>query len=132
MKPATTSATPENTWCPAIVALQRVIGGKWKIEILFYICLEGVHRFGQLKRRLGDISESTLSKQLRELVADGFLERVDFGEVPPRVEYRLTERAEGFTPILQAMWDWSERSFDFSASEREQMRAYRERLDTRR
>ncbi|WP_346426233.1 helix-turn-helix domain-containing protein [Actinobaculum sp. 313] len=78
---AATPADTETTWCPAIVALQRVIGGKWKIEILFYICLEGIHRFGQLKRRLGDISESTLSKQLRELVADGFLERVDFGEV---------------------------------------------------
>ena len=115
-------------WCPAISSLQRVVGGKWKIEILFYVALEDVHHFGELRRCLRGVSESTLSRQLKELVADGFLERVDFKEVPPRVEYRLTRRGESFKPLLQAMWDWSEAEFKFSQAEAEQMREARTRL----
>lgn len=95
--------------CRSVSTLQRMIGGKWKIEILFYISLKDVRHFGQLRRCIGNISESTLSKQLRELVADGFLERIDYGEVPPRVEYRLTSQGESFIPILLAMKEWGER-----------------------
>ena len=120
--------TRKVSWCPAISSLQRVIGGKWKIEILFYVALEDVRHFGELRRCLRNVSESTLSKQLKELVADGFLERVDFGEVPPRVEYRLTRRGLSFKPLLQAMWDWSEAEFEFSQAEAEQMRRERESL----
>jgi len=116
------------SWCPAISSLQRVVGGKWKIEILFYVALEDVHHFGELWRCLRGVSESTLSLQLKELVADGFLERVDFKEVPPRVEYRLTRRGESFKPLLQAMRDWSEAEFKFSQAEAEQMREARTRL----
>ena len=60
------------------------------------------------QRRIGSISESTLSKQLKELAEDGFLERIDYGEVPPRVEYRLTSQGESFIPILLAMKKWGE------------------------
>ncbi|MDO4291022.1 MAG: helix-turn-helix domain-containing protein [Eggerthellaceae bacterium] len=95
--------------CRAVSTLQRMIGGKWKIEILFYVALKDVRHFGQLRRCVGGISESTLSKQLRELVADGFLERVDHHEVPPRVEYHLTPQGESFVPILLAMKEWGER-----------------------
>ena len=116
------------SWCPAISSLQRVVGGKWKIEILFYVALEDVRHFGELRRCLRGVSESTLSRQLKELVADDFLERVDYREVPPRVEYRLTRRGESFKPLLQAMWDWSEAEFEFSQAEAEQMREARERL----
>lgn len=116
------------SWCPAISSLQKVIGGKWKIEILFYVALEDVHHFGELRRCLREVSESTLSKQLKELVADDFLERVDYGEVPPRVEYRLTRRGESFKPLLQAMWDWSEAEFEFSREELAQMHEAREKL----
>ena len=89
--------------CKSVSMLQRMIGGKWKIEILFYIALKDVRHFGQLRRCIGNISESTLSKQLKELVEDGFLERIDYGEVPPRVEYKLTSKGERFIPILLAM-----------------------------
>lgn len=98
--------------CKAVSTLQRMIGGKWKIEILFYVALRDVRHFGQLRRCIGNISESTLSKQLRELVADGFLERIDYAEVPPRVEYRLTARGESFVPILLAMKQWGERELE--------------------
>lgn len=84
--------------CKSVSTIQRMIGGKWKIEILFYIALKDVRHFGQLRRCIGNISESTLSKQLRELVDDGFLVRTDFGEVPPRVEYTLTPQGESFVP----------------------------------
>lgn len=94
--------------CKAVSTLQRMIGGKWKIEILFYVALKDVRHFGQLRRCVGNISESTLSKQLKELVTDGFLKRRDFGEVPPRVEYSLTRRGESFVPILLAMKQWGE------------------------
>lgn len=67
-----------------------------------------MRHFGQLRRCIGNISESTLSKQLKELVDDGFLVRTDFGEVPPRVEYNLTSRGESFIPILLAMKQWGE------------------------
>lgn len=116
------------SWCPAISSLQRVVGGKWKIEILFYVALENVRHFGELRRCLRGVSDSTLSRQLKELGADDFLERVDYQEVPPRVEYRLTRRGESFRPLLQAMWDWSEAEFEFSQAEAEQMREARERL----
>ena len=94
--------------CKSVSMLQRMIGGKWQIEILFYIALKDVRHFGQLRRCIGNISESTLSKQLKELVDDGFLVRTDFGEVPPRVEYTLTEQGESFIPILLAMKQWGE------------------------
>lgn len=94
--------------CKAVSTIQRMIGGKWKIEILFYIALREVRHFGQLRRCIGNISESTLSKQLRELVQDGFLERIDYGEVPPRVEYRLTRQGKSFVPILLSLKRWGE------------------------
>ena len=95
--------------CKSVSTIQRMIGGKWQIEILFYIALKDMRHFGQLRRCIGNISESTLSKQLRELVADGFLTRTDFGEVPPRVEYTLTPQGESFVPILLAMKQWGEK-----------------------
>ena len=94
--------------CKSVSTLQRMIGVKWKIEILFYISLKDVRHFGQLRRFIGNISESTLSKQLKELVEDGFLERIDYGEIPPRVEYRLAPQGESFIPILLAMKEWGE------------------------
>ena len=78
--------------CKSVSTIQRMIGGKWKIEILFYIALKDIRHFGQLK----------------ELVDDGFLERTDYGEIPPRVEYTLTEQGESFIPILLAMKQWGE------------------------
>lgn len=85
-----------------------MIGGKWKIEILFYIALRDVRHFGELRRCIGTISESTLSRQLRELVIDGMLERINHGQVPPNVEYVLTKRGESFVPIFIAMKTWGE------------------------
>lgn len=94
--------------CVPMSRLQSVLGGKWKILILWYVAFYKVQRFGELLRRLDGITHSTLTRQLRELEQDGFLHRQVYGEVPPRVEYTLTELGESFAPLLNEMLSWSE------------------------
>ena len=95
--------------CVPMTALQSIIGGKWKILILWYISVYKVQRFGELHRRIGnEITKSTLTKQLRELEQDGWINRQIYQEIPPKVEYTLTELAESFVPILEQMKQWSE------------------------
>ena len=94
--------------CVPMSRLQSVLGGKWKILILWYVAFYRVQRFGELLRRLDGITHSTLTRQLRELEQDGFLHREVYGEVPPRVEYTLTELGESFAPLLNEMLAWSQ------------------------
>ena len=77
--------------CVPMSRLQGVLGGKWKILILWYVTFYRIQRFGELMRRLDGITQSSLTKSLRELEEDGFLHREVYGEIPPRVEYSLTE-----------------------------------------
>jgi Predicted transcriptional regulators len=93
--------------CKSMRILQSVLNGKWKILILWYISSFDVRRFGELQRHLGEITQSTLTKQLRELERDGFIERFVYPEIPPKVEYRLTNIGKSFIPILQSMREWS-------------------------
>lgn len=98
------------TGCVLMATLQSIIGGTWKILIVWYIAVYKVQRFGHLQRRIGkEITKSTLTKQLRELEADGWINRRIYQEIPPKVEYTLTELAESFVPILIQMKEWSER-----------------------
>lgn len=94
--------------CATISTIQKILGGKWKLEILYYIGIQNIQRFGELRRHIGDITESSLTKQLRELEADGFISRFDYKEVPPRVEYSLTELGKSFIPVLEFMKQWGE------------------------
>jgi len=94
--------------CVTISTVQKILGGKWKIEILYYIGMQNVRRFGELRRHVGDITESSLTKQLRELEADGFINRYDFKEVPPHVEYTLTELGESFMSVLETIKQWGD------------------------
>ncbi len=94
--------------CKTMSTLQKILGGKWKIEILYYIAIGDVHRFGELRRRIGEITESSLTKQLRELEADGFINRHDYKELPPRVEYTLTDLGKSFISVLNYMKDWGD------------------------
>jgi DNA-binding HxlR family transcriptional regulator len=84
-----------------------MVGGKWKLSLLWYIS-EETRRFGEIKRFLPDITQSMLTKQLRELEDDGLLHREVYKEVPPRVEYSLTNLGQQFVPILQSMYEWGE------------------------
>ena len=94
--------------CVPMSCLQSALGGKWKIMILWYITVYRVQRFGELMRRLDGITQSSLTKSLRELERDGFLHREIYQEIPPRVEYTLTDMGESFAPILHSMLAWSE------------------------
>ena len=94
--------------CLPMSRLQAVLSGKWKILILWYVAFYRVQRFGALLRRLDGITQSTLTRQLRELEADGFLHREVYPEVPPRVEYTLTDLGRSLKPILDAMQSWGE------------------------
>ena len=94
--------------CVPMSRLQAMLSGKWKILILWYVAFYRVQRFGELRRRLEGITQSTLTKQLRELEEDGFLHREIYREIPPKVEYSLTELGESFVPVLNQMLSWSE------------------------
>lgn len=95
----------KNIGCPTEQTLD-LISGRWKVMVIYWL-LKGDRRFNQLQRDLSGISHRTLTKQLRELEADGLVERHDFAEVPPRVEYRLSSFGHSLEPILLAMHEWA-------------------------
>ena len=80
---------------------------KWKVLILRDL-MPGSKRFGELKRSVGNVSQKVLTAQLREMEQSGLLTRTVYPEVPPRVEYTLTELGYSLKPILDAMWNWGE------------------------
>ena len=82
-----------------------VIGGKWK-SVLAYHIIQGPQRFSELKRLVPGITEKMLTQTLRELERDGVVSRTVFAEVPPRVEYRITEHGASLQPVLAAMCAW--------------------------
>ena len=92
--------------CPVTFTLS-LIGGKWKPVILFYLS-HMTGRFGEIGRAIPGISKQMLTKQLREMEADGLIAREVFAEVPPRVEYTLTELGRSLLPVVMAMRDWGE------------------------
>ena len=94
--------------CKTIFTVQKLLGGKYKIELLWYIGKCDIRRFAQLRREIGEITESSLTEQLRELETDGFLLRRDFCEVPPRVEYTLTELGKRLLSVLDCMKAWGD------------------------
>jgi DNA-binding HxlR family transcriptional regulator len=90
--------------CPAEVTLQ-VIGGRWKIPILYHLC-QNVKRFSELQRAIKGVSQKVLTQQLRELEHDGIVQRTVYAQVPPKVEYRLTPQGETLKPVVDAMCRW--------------------------
>lgn len=98
-------AHPEVEVCP-IRRTMEVVGGKWKIFIVLQLFRSGTLRFGQLARGVEGITNTMLSGCLRELERDGVVERQQFNEVPPHVEYRLTERGRTLSSVLLAMVNW--------------------------
>lgn len=93
-----------NYRCGVAITL-NLIGGKWKGIILWHLCHKTL-RFSQLRRRLDGITQKMLTQQLRELERDGLVHREVYPEVPPRVEYSLTERGLSLQPVLGEMCTW--------------------------
>ena len=91
--------------CPVETTL-TLISDKWKVLIIRDL-LSGTRRFGELKRSVGGVSQKVLTSQLRQMEESGLLTRTVYPDVPPRVEYSLTELGESFRPILEQMLQWS-------------------------
>lgn len=83
-----------------------LISGKWKLHILFLLLKEDIMRYGELKRALQGITHKMLSNQLKELEADSLITRHEYSQVPPKVEYYLSERGKSLIPALQELCKW--------------------------
>ena len=92
--------------CPVETTLS-LIGDKWKVLILRDL-MPGTKRFGELKKSVGNVSQKVLTAQLRAMEESGLVHREVYAEVPPRVEYSLTELGKSLKPILDSMWAWGE------------------------
>ena len=99
-----------NENCPVSATL-HLIGGKYKALLLWHLT-EGPLRFSELSRRVPEATPKMLTAQLRELEGDGLLSRTVYPEVPPRVEYALTETGRSLFPILSTMYDWGSRRME--------------------
>jgi DNA-binding HxlR family transcriptional regulator len=100
----------KNTKCPAELSL-AMIGGRWKIPIIFHL-LAGKKRFSELARLLTGVTQKVLTQQLREMERNHLVEREIFAQVPPRVEYSLTELGRSLAPVVEAMCRWGEQHGD--------------------
>lgn len=100
--------------CPVETTL-TLIGDKWKVLILRDL-MPGTKRFGELKKSIGHVSQKVLTAQLRDMEEKGLLTRTVYAEVPPRVEYTLTELGYSLKPVLDSLWHWGE---EYKASRKE-------------
>lgn len=90
----------------------RVVEGRWKLVILFQLFDSNIRRFSELERAIPGISQKMLIQQLRQLEADGVVTRIVHAEVPPRVEYRLTDWGQTLCPVLDKLLTWAESAPD--------------------
>jgi len=83
-----------------------VIGGKWKMVIMFVLLENKVMRYGEIKKAIPDITHKMLSAQLKEMEADGIVNRKEYQQIPPKVEYSLSDKGQSLMPILEEMCKW--------------------------
>ncbi|MBR0152007.1 MAG: helix-turn-helix transcriptional regulator [Synergistaceae bacterium] len=98
--------TDEKTICP-LKYLTNTFGGKWKMPIICILADMSSKRYSAIKRRLGNITNMMLAQSLKELESAGLISRKQYNEVPPHVEYTLTERGKGAIPMLTAAAQWA-------------------------
>lgn len=91
--------------CP-VTPLLIMLSGKWKSQIIYEMCIKEPIRFGELKRNIEGITNTMLTSSLRELESDGLVSRKQFNEIPPRVEYSLTEKGKALLPVFYEMTKW--------------------------
>ena len=96
-----------------------LIEGKWKMHILFWLWKKEVLRYSELKRALGKVTHKMLSTQLKELEADGLIIRHEYPQVPPKVEYYMSERGLSLMPVLQSLCEWGTKHIHDHISENE-------------
>lgn len=100
--------TNDTQHCPAERTLD-FISSKWRPMIIYWL-LTKTMRFNQLQRALGKITHRTLAKTLKDMEEDGLVHRKDFGEIPPRVEYSLTDKGRSLQPVMAAMETWAQQN----------------------
>ncbi len=91
----------------ALASFTSMVGGRWKIGILYSIGCDGKARFNELAARMSPVTPTTLTRQLRELERDGLVTRTQYNEIPPRVEYDITETAHTLIPVLESIAEWT-------------------------
>lgn len=92
--------------CPIEYGLD-IFGGKWKSRIICVLSSSGTMRYNAIRKELGNITDAVLAAMLKELIADGIIHRKQYDEIPPKVEYSLTEQGLSVLPILQSICSWS-------------------------
>lgn len=97
--------------CP-FAKVQKIVSGKWNMLII-YLLSDEILRFGELHRRLPDMTQATLSKQLKTLEEHGIIYKNVFNQIPPKVEYSLTEIGQKFLPVLDELEKWSKEYEDY-------------------
>jgi DNA-binding HxlR family transcriptional regulator len=107
----------ETFYC-ALDVTMNFVGGKWKAIVLWYL-RKGAKRFGEIKKLIPPITEKMLSLQLKELEKDGIVKRTIFAEVPPRVEYELTEEGKTLLPLIEEIAAWGRRKASLEGVVRE-------------
>ena len=99
---------PKREYCYAVEAALDELGGKWK-PLILYILIDGKLRFNEINKLLPSITQRMLTKQLRELEKDKLIDRKVYAEVPPKVEYSLTNKGDSVIPVLEAICEWGEK-----------------------
>lgn len=94
--------------CSPVATTLQVIGGKWK-PLILWLLRDQKKRFSELKKEIGSITQKMLTQELRDLEHDGIVSRTVFPEVPPRVEYSITEYGKTLEPVLKTMCEWGEK-----------------------
>ncbi|WP_446740843.1 winged helix-turn-helix transcriptional regulator [Sphingomonas sp. CFBP 13706] len=101
------NCVPLDADCPVLRAV-GVLGGKWKLHIVYHL-IRNVMRFGELQRAIPGVTQQMLTAQLREMEADGIVHRKVYAQVPPKVEYSLTEVGTGLRPLIDALVVWGQK-----------------------
>lgn len=96
----------EDIRCPLEYGLE-IFGGKWKSRIICVLAEKNLLRYSELRREMANITDTVLAVTLKELIADEMIQRKQFDEIPPRVEYCLTEKGNSVVPILQSICRWA-------------------------
>lgn len=91
--------------CPVTPVIQ-MLQGKWKLQIIYELCIQSPMRFGELKKMLKPITNTMLTNALKELEEDGLVHREQYNEIPPRVEYSLTGKGKDLLPVFYAISQW--------------------------
>lgn len=90
----------------AVTPLLEMLQGRWKFQIIYELCIQSPIRFGELKKMLDGITNTMLTSSLRELERDGLVDRVQFNEIPPHVEYSLSDKGKDLLPVFYEMTKW--------------------------